>query len=354
MDSCQGVFTVDERERREAVVCGACIEARERCRQSEERVRLLVDGAPDSLYVQSRGNFVYVNPAAVRLFGALSQEQLLGRPFLERVSPDFRDIAREQLRLLDRQERLPLMMQKYLKLDGTPVYVETSAVRFAYEHQAGSLTYLHDITQRIEAEERLEQSREKLRRTLGSAVQAMALTVETRDPYTAGHQRRVSDLARLIAEEMEIGPEGIEGIRTAGIIHDIGKISVPVETLSRPGELKDIEIGLIRCHPRVGFDILKDIEFPWPIAQIVFQHHERMDGSGYPRGLKGDELCMEAKILAVADVVEAMASNRPYRPGLGLKSALGEIALNRGRLYEPRAVDACMRVFGTGYELPDS
>jgi PAS domain S-box-containing protein/putative nucleotidyltransferase with HDIG domain len=351
MDSGQRLVPVVERELREAVTCRACIRAQERYRQSEEKIRLLVDSAPDPLILQAGGNFVYVNPAAVRLFGALSQEQLLGSPFLERVSPDCRDVVRERLRLLDRQERLPLMVQKYLKLDGTPVYVEASAVRFVYEDQEGALTYLRDITKRMEAEEKLEQSRQKLRRTLGSTVQAMALTVETRDPSTAGHQRRVSDLARLIAQEMGIGPEGVDGVRMASMIHDIGKIAVPAEMLSRPLRLPEIEIDLIRCHPRVGFEILKDIEFPWAIGQIVLQHHERMDGSGYPQGLRGDELCLEARILAVADVVEAMISHRPYRPGLGLDAALAEMTSGRGRLYDENAVEACLNLFAAGYRM---
>jgi putative two-component system response regulator len=203
-----------------------------------------------------------------------------------------------------------------------------------------------------EAEKNLEKSREKLQKMMGATVQAMALAMETRDPYTAGHQRRVADLACSIAQEMGISSEEVHGIRMAGLIHDIGKISVPAETLSRPVRLPDVEINLIRVHPQVGFEILKDIEFPWAIGPIVLQHHERMDGSGYPKGLKGDEVCLEAKILAVADVVEAMSSHRPYRPGLGLESALDEIAANRGTLYEAGAVDACLRLFTAGYELP--
>ncbi|MCE5283372.1 MAG: HD domain-containing protein [Deltaproteobacteria bacterium] len=203
-----------------------------------------------------------------------------------------------------------------------------------------------------EAEKNLEKSREKLQKMMGATVQAMALAMETRDPYTAGHQRRVADLACSIAQEMGISSEEVYGIRMAGLIHDIGKISVPAETLSRPVRLPDVEINLIRIHPQVGFEILKDIEFPWAIGPIVLQHHERMDGSGYPQGLKGDEVCLEAKILAVADVVEAMSSHRPYRPGLGLESALDEIAANRGTLYEAVAVDACLRIFTAGYELP--
>jgi HD-GYP domain-containing protein (c-di-GMP phosphodiesterase class II) len=176
--------------------------------------------------------------------------------------------------------------------------------------------------------------------------------VETRDPYTAGHQRRVSDLARAIAQEAGMKSDEVDSIRIAGMIHDVGKISVPAEILSKPVRLSKIEINLIRIHPQAGFDILKDIEFPWAIGQIILQHHERMDGSGYPRGLMGDQVCFEARILAVADVVEAMASHRPYRPGLGLEAAFNEISVNQGRLYDEEVVKTCLSVFAGGYDLP--
>ena len=183
-------------------------------------------------------------------------------------------------------------------------------------------------------------------------IQAIALTVETKDPYTAGHQRRVSDLARAIAQEMGVPIEKVDGVRMAGVLHDLGKISVPAEILSKPTKLTDIEYGLIKIHPQAGYDILKEVEFPWPIAQIVLQHHERLNGSGYPQGLKGDEILLEARIIMVADVVEAMASHRPYRPGLGLDKALGEISGNKGILYDPAVVDACLKLFTQkGFEL---
>ncbi len=239
-----------------------------------------------------------------------------------------------------------------MKLDGTIVYVEASAVPFSYNNEIGSLAYLRDITERMQVEDKLTESRENLRKALGATVEAIALMVETRDPYTAGHQRRVSDLAGAIARETGIESDGIESIRMAGMIHDIGKISVPAEILSKPVRLSEIEISLIRVHPQAGYDILKDIEFPWAIGQIILQHHERMDGSGYPQGLKGDQVCFEARIVAVADVVEAMASHRPYRPGLGLESALKEISVNQGSLYDERVVNACLKVFAAGYDLP--
>jgi len=201
-----------------------------------------------------------------------------------------------------------------------------------------------DITRRESAEAEARSTLVKLRSAMSGVVQAMALTVERRDPYTAGHQRRVSDLARGVAVAMGLSSHQIDGIRMAGLIHDLGKICVPAEILSKPGELTEIEQTLIKDHPQVGYEILKGVEFPWPVAQIVLQHHERNDGSGYPAGLSGDHITIEAKTLAVADVVEAMASHRPYRPTLGREMALGEITKNRGILYDPSVVDACVKL----------
>jgi len=195
-----------------------------------------------------------------------------------------------------------------------------------------------DITER-------KQGVERLRKAIGATVQAMAVVVETRDPYTAGHQRRVADLARSIASEMGLSKGQIDGIRTAASIHDIGKISVPAEILSKPSKLSDTEFSLIKLHPQSGYDILKDIEFPWPVARMVVEHHERVDGSGYPNGLKGEEILLESRIIALADVVEAIASHRPYRPALGIGLALEEIIKNRGTQFDPDAVDACLRLF---------
>lgn len=201
------------------------------------------------------------------------------------------------------------------------------------------------IDQRKQNEEELKQSVNKLRKTMGGIIQAMALAVECRDPYTAGHQRRVADLARSIAQERGLSKDQIEAVRMAGIVHDLGKISIPAEILSKPTKLSPLEFGLIKVHPQTSYDILKDIEFPWPIAGIVLQHHERIDGSGYPAGLKDQEILPEAKVLMVADVVEAIASHRPYRPAYGLEVALEEISRNRGILYDPEVVDACLKLF---------
>jgi PAS domain S-box-containing protein len=210
----------------------------------------------------------------------------------------------------------------------------------------------YDITERKQAEKQLKQTLESLRKAVGTTIQVVVSAVETRDPYTAGHQFRSADLARAIATEMGLPKDKIEGIRIAGSIHDIGKLSIPTEILSKPSKLSEIEFSLIKEHARKGFEILKDVESPWPLAEIVYQHHERMDGSGYPRKLKGDDILIEARILSVADVVEAMASHRPYRPALGLNAALEEIKNNKGTLYDADAVGACLRLFREkGFQL---
>ncbi|MFH1148084.1 MAG: HD domain-containing phosphohydrolase, partial [Pseudomonadota bacterium] len=203
-----------------------------------------------------------------------------------------------------------------------------------------------DLVQEVKhLKEERRQSVERLLKAAQDTVHAMASAVETRDPYTAGHQTRSTDLACAIATEMELPSEKIEGIRMAGSIHDIGKLSIPAEILSKPTKLSEIEFSLIKEHARQGYEILRNVESPWPLAEMVYQHHERMDGSGYPRNLKGDEIIMEARILAVADVVESMASHRPYRPSLGIDAALNEIERNRGIFYDDAVVDACLRLF---------
>jgi len=202
---------------------------------------------------------------------------------------------------------------------------------------------LEEIVEKRTAE--LRETLDKLRKAIMAIIQAMTRTVEVRDPYTAGHQRRVANLARYIATEMGLSENQIDGIRLAGVLHDLGKISVPVELLTKPSRLNEIEYKMIQTHPQVAFDILSEIEFPWPIAQIVYQHHERIDGSGYPLGLSGSKILIEARIIAVADTVEAMSSHRPYRPSLGIDEALKEISQNRNVIYDPHVVDACMSLF---------
>ncbi|MDD5033433.1 MAG: GAF domain-containing protein [Methylococcaceae bacterium] len=200
-----------------------------------------------------------------------------------------------------------------------------------------------------------QQQLKQLQENLEDTVRAIAGIVELRDPYTAGHQVRVAELAVAIAKQMGLSQERRYAIHLAGTVHDLGKIQVPSEILSKPGEISDLEYNLIKTHPRAGYDILKGINFPWPIAQMVLQHHERQDGTGYPQGLKGDQILLEARILAVADVVEAMSANRPYRIGLGIETALEEISAQRGIHYDPQVVDACLTLFlEQHYSLPES
>ncbi|HME40733.1 MAG TPA: PAS domain S-box protein [Steroidobacteraceae bacterium] len=210
-----------------------------------------------------------------------------------------------------------------------------------------------DITARKLAEQQIEQQVASLRKAMRSTIDVIATIGELRDPYTHGHEHRVGELAAAIAIEMRLEPSRIEGIRIAGCLHDVGKICVPAEILAKPTRLTPEEFNLIKVHPQTSYEILKGIEFPWPIAEIARQHHERIDGSGYPRGLKDQEILLEAKIVAVADVVEAMASHRPYRPGLGLEVALVEIEATKGTLYDAEVVDACVRLFRVkGMQLP--
>jgi len=180
---------------------------------------------------------------------------------------------------------------------------------------------------------------------MNATIETISKIIEAKDPYTAGHQQRVSQLATAIAKELHLSQDKIEGIRIASLIHDIGKIGLPTEILSKPTKLSDIEFNLIKEHPQIGYNILKSIDFSYPVANIVLQHHERLNGSGYPNHLKGDQIFLEARILGVADVVEAMFSNRPYRPALGIDKALEEISQNRGILYDPEAVDVCLKLF---------
>jgi len=195
------------------------------------------------------------------------------------------------------------------------------------------------------AEAALAEQEAKLRRSLEATIEAIAATVETRDPYTAGHQRRVADLARAIGREMGFSEDAQQGLHFGALIHDLGKVQVPAEILSKPTRLSKLEFELIKTHSQAGYDIVKGIDFPWPVAAMVHQHHERIDGSGYPQGLKGEAIALEARILSVADVVEAMASHRPYRRGLGIEAALKEIESKRGIWFDPRPVDACLALF---------
>jgi PAS domain S-box-containing protein/putative nucleotidyltransferase with HDIG domain len=324
--------------------------AKRQCAEEEVRRlktfdRGIVQSLTEGVVVEdAQGRLTLVNPAAAALLG-YSPEELLGQHWTTIVPSDQHPSvqAAGKRHMLGEADRYELQL---VRKDGTLVPVLFSgSPRVEDGRFAGTLAVFTDITERKRAEEELQQSLERLRRTFDETVNALASAVKTRDPYAAGHQRRVTQLACAIAKEMSLPEEQIEGLRVAGLIHDIGKINVPFEILSNPDELTEFEYGMIKAHPQIGYDILKAVEFPWPVAEIVLQHHERMDGSGYPQELSGEEIMLEARILGVADVVDAMAAHQPYRSALGIYKALEEISQNRGVLYDPGVVGACLKLF---------
>ncbi len=290
---------------------------------------------------------VDVNEATVLLHGARSKDDLLGHLDVV-IPPESREAFIPQLLAIANGETTYEGVSTDRRLDGSRMEVSVRwIVPPGYEASLSRvLVSKVDVTATVEAEAALQAA-------LTGTVEAIGLTTEMRDPYTAGHQRRVTALAVAIAEKLGLGGDAIDGIRAAGLMHDIGKMSVPAEILSKPSELTEVEMSLIREHPVVAYDILKSVVFPWPVAEIVLQHHEWLDGTGYPRGLKGGEIRREARILTVADTVEAMASHRPYRPARGIEIALEEIEEYRGKRFDPDAVDACVSLFrDEGFKFP--
>ncbi len=316
-------------------------------KESEKRFRSVVEHSHEGILVLDDAfRIIYINGEGTRISG-YSPEEIVGRDFRQFVDDPSKGQVAEYYILRQRGEPVPSRYEfNIVRKGGELRCVEiSSSVIEDSKGRVETTAQMLDITERKRAKEQLEESFKSLRKAMNGIIQAIALTVERRDPYTAGHQRRVADLARAIATTLALPKEQIEGIRIAAVIHDIGKIAVPAEILSRPGSLNSHEFSLIKDHAKIGYEILKEIEFPWPIAQIVFQHHERLDGSGYPQGLAGQNILLEARILAVADVVEAMASHRPYRPAHGEEKALEEISTNRATRYDPDAVDACLNLF---------
>jgi PAS domain S-box-containing protein/putative nucleotidyltransferase with HDIG domain len=314
----------------------------------------LLQGSPLAIFaVEKEGSVLVWNQATERLFGWEEQE-ILGQ-----TSPIIPEEQVEEFLLLrDRAlsgEIFTDMEIRVRRKDGSLIDISISTAPLRDESDAiiGLMAVVKDISERKRMDQALRESLKKSQRIFDETIHALAAEVEKRDPYTAGHQRRVARLACAIATEMRLPTEQIKGIRTAAIVHDIGKISIPVEILTKPGKLSDIEQSFLKIHPQAGYDILEGIEFPWPIARIVQQHHEWLDGSGYPLRLKGNEILLEARILTVADVVEAAASYRPYRPANGIDFALEEIKANRGRYYDPKVVDACLIVFNRGFILEE-
>ena len=314
---------------------------------SEENFRNSLDNSPLGIRIVSEdGKTTYANHALFDIYGYTSAAEIGSIAYNKLYSPETYPDNRESVMKGQMGEQVPSNYEiDIVRKTGEirRLMVSRGEVRWNGERRFQML--YQDITERIRTAKALQASYDKLDKTLDAVIQTMALTVEMRDPYTAGHQHRVAGLACAIAAKMGLSPEIIKGIGVIGAIHDIGKICVPAEILSKPGRITEAEFSIIKEHSKTGYDILKGIDFPWPVALSVLQHHERMNGSGYPGHLSGGDIILEARILAVADVVEAMASHRPYRPSLGKEKALAEISLQKGILYDPAVVDACLALF---------
>ena len=317
-------------------------------RESEAKFRSLVESTSDWIWeIDEHDVYTYSSPQVLGMLG-YSAEEVIGKTPFDLMTPeDAGRIGEMFAPIAEARKHFRLLENANLHKNGQVVSLETSGAPM-FDAQGVFKGYRgidRDITERKEAEKERRASAEKLEQILLQTIEAIAATVEARDPYTAGHQQRVALLASAIASEMGLSAEIIHGISLAASIHDLGKIRVPAEILSKPGRLNQIEYELVKGHSQTGYDIIKHIQFPLPIAQMVLQHHERLDGSGYPQGLKDTQILLEAKILAVADVVEAMSSHRPYRPSLGMDAALEEITRNRGVYYDPEVVDSCIALF---------
>ncbi len=318
----------------------------EELRQSEERFRVLVEASSECICkIDLDGRFQYMSPAGLRSHGLRQESEIAGRHCAELVEPQYRSLLEESMRqarhgltqTFEYESRTVLGIRWFESIL-TPQLNGNGQV-------VGFIRLSRDINDRKLAEKKLHESWEALSRTLKGTVEALASTAGLRDPYTADHQRRVAKLAEAIAERLGFDEQAREGVKVAGALHDLGKIYVPAEILSKPGVLNEFEFKIVQAHAQASHDVLKGIDFPWPVAEAVLQHHERLDGSGYPAGLSGDEMTIEAKIVAVADVVEAMLSRRPYRAGLGLPRALNEISMNNGRLYDADVSRICLELF---------
>jgi PAS domain S-box-containing protein/putative nucleotidyltransferase with HDIG domain len=311
-----------------------CKIGEEALRESETKYRSIIENAMEGIFqITEEGKCLLANTALVRMLGYESQEELISATRgLERqlfiLSTGYLDFNR----LLGATGHVKGLEAQIYKKDGSKTWVRAN-VRAIYDERGSFLYYqgtVEDITPQL---------------VMDGTTKALSKAIEIRDPYTSGHQQRVTQLAGAIAKEMGYDEDHLMAIEIAGLLHDLGKIYVPAEFLSRPGMISLNELSVLRDHSKAGYEILKDIEYHYPVAQIVLQHHERMNGSGYPQGLSGDQILQEARIIGVADVVESMASHRPYRPSLGIAKALNEIEKNRGTLYDEAVVDTCLKLF---------
>ena len=320
----------------------------EKIRSSEERFKALSENAPDIIYtLNDHGAFTYINPAWERILGH-PKEEVIGQYFVKFAKEeDSRIFISTFKRIRDKKQWAIDLYGAILHKDGTErLFNMSGAPNLDADGKViGAVGTFKDVTDLKRSEIELQISYNKLQTAMSSTIDAISIIVESRDPYTAGHQRRVASLAIAIAEEIKLSEDQIDKIRMGGLIHDIGKIYIPAEILTKPGRLSKIEFDMMKSHPEVGYKILQQVDFIPHIAQMVHQHHERMDGSGYPLGISGDDILLESRIIAVADSVEAMASHRPYRPALGIEKALEMILNEKGKSYDSQIVDACVTLF---------
>ncbi len=314
--------------------------------KSEDNYRRLIDGISSNYFLYRHGTdgiISYVSPGATDLLGYTIDE--FCTHYETYLTDDSINKQEFTQKALQGEEQPPYELKifaknkdiHYLQVSEKPLVDENNNI-------IGIEGIAHDITSQKQLEILEEESNTKTHKALVEAIGAIALTVEKRDQYTAGHQQRVAKLSVMIGERLNLPAKQLEGLLLGATIHDIGKITIPIEILTKPTKLLDIEFELIKKHSEQGFDILKDVECPWPLSEMILQHHERLDGSGYPKGLKEDEIIIEAKIISVADVIEAISSHRPYRPALGLEAALEELKKNRGILYDSKVVDIAIEI----------
>ncbi|HQR05035.1 MAG: PAS domain S-box protein [Proteobacteria bacterium] len=323
-------------------------------KDNERRFRGLIEQSLTGIYVSQDNRIVYANPRMTEISG-WTLEELLGQDPVELLGhdPDTQDMVQSVRSRLEAGETSVALNLHFLRKDGRGIELGIHAATGIWDGAPAAIVLAQDITERRSAEEKIAAQVKELEATLETTLEAVATMVDMRDPYTAGHERRVGQLAADLAREMGWDEKQCHNLQLAGLVHDIGKIAIPAEILAKPSRLTDMEYALIKTHAEKSYEILKDVKSPYPVADIIRQHHERLDGSGYPRGLKGEEIFPEARVLAVADVVESMASHRPYRAALGMEAALTEIERNSGKWFDPDVVATMVRmVREEGYQLP--